>query len=136
MATAANPVNKPIKCYAFHTIFGPSAGGCSGACNYTWDSLSKEYVLDAGDACTGTGCAPCARTLPDIVRELIVVERCFPHTDAITYSCGGTIEQSRNAVLGLYVALLKKYKVLVKTAVALAIVSAVLSIAVIYLRFR
>jgi hypothetical protein len=73
---------------------------------------------------------------PAIVRELVILENSFPDPDAISYICNGTEEQSLNALLGLFVALLKRYKTLVKLTVGLAVVSTALFCALIYLLVR
>jgi hypothetical protein len=135
MATAVNSVMKTKK-DAFHTIFEPSSGGCSGACNYTWNSLTQQYVLEPGDACSGTGCQPCAKTKSSSVRELVILEGSFPNPDVISYLCGGTTEDSLNALLRLYIDLLKRYKLLVKITVGLGLLSAALLFAAIYLLAR
>ena len=136
MATAVNQAKK-MKKDAFHTIFEPSASGCSGACNYMWDSTTKEYVLcEADSSCSGTNCHPCKQTNPSILRELVILENSFPNPDLISYICGVTTEQSLEALLRLYVDLLKRYKLLVKLTVGLGLVSAALLIAVVYLLVR
>jgi hypothetical protein len=136
MATAVNQVKKTKK-DAFHTIFEPSADGCSGSCNYMWDNTTKEYVLcNADSSCSGADCQPCAKFKPSIVRQLVILEGSFPDPDAISHACGGTTEDSLNSLLGLFVDLLKRYKLLVKFTVGLGLVSAALLIAVIYLLVR
>jgi hypothetical protein len=135
MATAMNLVKKTKK-DSLHAIFGPSLGGCSGACSYTWDSTTQQYVLNQGDACSGTGCHPCAQTMSSDVRKLVMLERSFPNPDAISYQCGGTPADSLNALLRLYVDLLKRYKLLVRISIGLGLVSAALLVAVIYLLLR
>jgi hypothetical protein len=136
MATVLSPSKKSKQKYAFYKIFEPSAGACNGACSYTWDSKTKQYVLNPGDTCTGSHCQPCAQYKSSIVRELVVLEHCFPNPDAISYQCGGSTEDSFNALLGLYVDLLKRYTLLVKFAFGLGLVLAALLFAVFYLLVR
>jgi len=135
MATAVNSVQETKK-DAFHKIFEPTSDGCTGACNYTWDSTTKQYVLDQGDACSGSHCAPCAQYKSSVVRELVVLEGSFPDPDNISYSCGGTTDESLNALLRLYVDLLKRYRLLLKFTIGLGLVLAALLFAVIYLLVR
>jgi hypothetical protein len=132
MATAVNPVRNS----AFHKIFNPQSGGCSGACIYTWNSTTRQYVLQPGDACSGPNCHPCAPTKAAIVRELVTLERSFPDPDIINYQCGGTTEESLDSVLGLFVDLLKLHYMFKKIVIGLGILSAVLLLAVIYLLVR
>jgi hypothetical protein len=135
MATAVSSVRK-TKDDAFHTIFEPETLGCVGACNYTWDSTTQQYVLDPGDACSGAGCQACAQYKSSVVRELVILEGSVPDPDAISHACGGSVEQSLNALLRLYIDLLKRYKLLVKITFGLGLASAALLFAVIYLLVR
>jgi hypothetical protein len=136
MATAVNPVQK-IKKGAFHAIFEPSVGGCSGSCNYMWDSTTKEYVLCKADSsCSGTGCIQCIQSKPSVVRELVILEGSFPNPDVIVHACGASAEDSLNALLRLYVDLLKRYRLLVRITLGLGLLSAGLLFAVIYLLVR
>jgi hypothetical protein len=135
MATAVNPVQKTKK-DAFHAIFEPASGGCSGSCSYTWDSQTQQYELDPGDMCSGAGCHPCAQTLSSDVRELVVLERSFPDPDSISYLCGGTTEDSLNRLLRLYVTLRRRYHYWARVAVGLGLLSAGLLIIVVYLLVR
>jgi hypothetical protein len=134
MATQA-PV-KAIKKGTFHGIFEPKLVGCTGACNYTWDADTREYVLDPGDACTGTGCVPCPRTLPAIVRELVILEGSFPDPDVVGHVCGASPQASLESLLELYVKLFIRYRFLMKLAIGLGLLSAALLLAVIYLLVR
>jgi hypothetical protein len=135
MATAVNLARKTKKSL-FRTIFEPSTDGCSGACTYHWDNTSQQYVLDPGDTCSGSNCQQCLQYKSSVVRELVILEGSFPDPDAISHACGGTTEDSLNSLLGLFVDLLKRYKLLVKFTVGLGLVSAALLIAVIYLLVR
>jgi hypothetical protein len=135
MATAAHPANQ-TKQAAFRKIFEPTIGGCTGACNYTWDSVNKRYVLDEGDACGGTGCQACAKYKSSVVRELVMLEKSFPDPDVIVHACGAPVEESFNAALRLYVDLLKWYRLVVKLAFGLGFLSAALLAAVVYLLVR
>jgi hypothetical protein len=135
MATVVN-LTKKAKKDAFHTIFEPSVSGCHGACNYTWDSTTKQYVLDAGDACAGVNCQPCEQYKSSAVRELVMLEGSFPDPDVINYTCGVGIEDSFDAALRLYVDLLKLYRLVVKFTIGLGFLSAALLAAVVYLLVR
>jgi hypothetical protein len=105
-------------------------------CNYTWDNVTREYVLEQGDACTGTNCTPCARTKPAIIRELVMLEASFADPNVISHVCGGTTTDSLNSVLILFVGSLKSYKFLLKITIGFGLLSAVLLGAVIYLLMR
>jgi hypothetical protein len=135
MATAVNQVKNTNKS-AFHAIFNASSGGCTGMCVYTWDPTLKQYVLEQGEVCSGTGCQPCEKYKSSILRELVILERSFPNPDAISHVCGATTEESLEAALCLYVHLLKRYRLLVKIAIGLGLLSVVLLIFVVYLLTR
>jgi hypothetical protein len=135
MAIAASSVRK-TKGDVFHAIFEPETGGCSGSCAYKWDSATQRYVLVPGNTCSGAGCHQCAQYKSSSVRELVILERSFPDPDTISYLCGGTTEDSLNALLRLYVDLLKRFKLLVKITIGLGLLSAALLLAVIYLLVR
>jgi hypothetical protein len=135
MATAVQPVTRK-KPDSFHAIFSSAGGGCSGECNYTWDSKTKQYVLVPGDSCRGPGCQPCPQTKSSAVRELVILEGCFPNPDIIGYQCGPTPPESLDAALCLYVEVLKRNKRLVKVAIGLGLLAAALLLAVIYLLAR
>jgi hypothetical protein len=135
MATAVNHV-KNTKKDAFHAIFNASSPGCTGMCVYSWDPTIKKYVLEPGDACSGSGCQPCENYKSSILRELVILERSFPNPDAISHVCGVTTDESLESALCHYVALLKRYRLLVKIAIGLGLLSAVLLISLVYLLTR
>jgi hypothetical protein len=135
MATQVAQV-KTTKNGAFHKIFGPAAAGCSGSCNYTWDCVTREYVLVLGDACTGNGCTPCAPTMPAVVHDLVTLENAFPNPEQIGHVCGATPAEQLEALLGIYVKLIISYRFFMKLSIGLGALSAILLIAVVYLLMR
>jgi hypothetical protein len=135
MATATHPA-KQTRRDAFQQIFEPTISGCSGACNYTWDSVNKRYILEPGDGCAGAGCSPCVQYKSSSVRELVILEQCFQDVNYISHTCGGTTEDSLDAALRLFVELLKWYRLIVKFTIGLAFLSAALLAVVVYLLVR
>ena len=96
MATVVNPVQKTKK-DAFHGIFEPKLVGCTGACNYTWDSRNATVCARPGRRlCSGTAVNPVrGQYKSSAVRELVILEGSFPiPTSSVHLSAEGSKTRS------------------------------------------
>jgi hypothetical protein len=120
MATAASEM-ETLKDGDLEGFFG-SVLGCTGSCKYNWDPNSKTYTLDPSSHCTGTGCAPCPRSLPNAVHELVKrLPRLFPNPNAISFKCGVTLERVIDRLVEAHLDMKKRREILTALGVGLGL---------------